>query len=362
MENWTFHPEKVSAGLDDYNLDIAVIYKDLSLKEVISIPDNSRINTGVDVFFVHPTILTANIEVPMNVPLSEQPEFNITGTTFFQAGLLAKYGRMFAPRYRQSSGVTYFEPTPLDVQAEVIATSYSDIKAAFQEYLDNYNNGNKIILAGHSQGSFLLSMLLRDVFDDDPSLRSQLVTAALGGIKSVYAIQNDFSGGWWDNIPLCQTQDECGCIHSWVSFKEDQEIPFTNTRSPFFNPLLVEAGLVGRVANLDTDWFLHDESFYSEVGQPLRYYVAPNAFYDLADGYDFIAFDHMYTAKYVREDPIIASLQIGFERELDDERPNDLLAEEFTANFDWWGYHVKDYHIYIWALMEQIDQKLANCP
>jgi hypothetical protein len=44
-----------------------------------------------------------------------------------------------------------------------------------------------------------------------------------------------------------------------------------------------------------------------------------------------------------------------------DQRPNELADEESSPAFSFMGYHNKDYHIYLWALMEQLDQKLAAC-
>lgn len=44
-----------------------------------------------------------------------------------------------------------------------------------------------------------------------------------------------------------------------------------------------------------------------------------------------------------------------------DLRPNDLLSEETSLSFLGSGYHVKDYHVYLWALLEQIDVQIASC-
>ncbi|MEM1323056.1 MAG: T9SS type A sorting domain-containing protein, partial [Bacteroidota bacterium] len=38
-----------------------------------------------------------------------------------------------------------------------------------------------------------------------------------------------------------------------------------------------------------------------------------------------------------------------------------LLEVENTAGFLGSGFHTKDYHIYLWALLEQIDAKLGGC-
>lgn len=361
LNNWAFHPNRSGTLLENYNLDIAVIDKNLQVDSTIAIPNNATVNTGVDVFFVHPTVLAQMAYPPQNIAISEQSEFLISATIIAQGGLLAKYGRFFAPRYRQSTGTTYQNTTPKELQAAVIAASYNDVKAAFLNYLTHYNNGNKIVLAGHSQGSFLLAMLLRDVFDEDQGLTDKLVTAALGGMGYVYASQNNYVGGWWQTIPLCTSVAECGCVHNWRSFAENQALPEINTALPEFNAHLVSRGLVYRTVDQNQDWFVQDSTYYGTAPAPLRYYLVSDENYNLGGSANYIAFDSLYSARFKRDGPHRLGLSIGFEQTAGDQRPDDLANEAYHPNFNYWGYHRKDYNIYAWALMEQIDSKLLNC-
>ncbi|MBC3846976.1 DUF3089 domain-containing protein [Winogradskyella echinorum] len=359
MDNWVFHPNKPTF-LTNYNLDIAVINENLQIENIIPITNNSYTDTGIDVFFVHPTVLTQN-EIPEYIDIQDQPELLITGTIVAQGALLSKYGRLFAPRYRQSTGRTYRPETDKETQASIIAVSYSDIKAAFLDYLNNHNNGNKIIIAGHSQGSYLLAMLLRDVIDSDENLRSKLITAALAGMDYLYASENSYLGGWWQNIPLCTTTNECGCVHNWTSFDESQSLPEIDYAMPQFNPYLINSGLVYRTFNESEDWFIQDFSFYDTQTQPLRYYIVPDANYNLSAGNNFIAFDNLYNVRHKRDGLTKVALSLAHNPEVNDMRPNDLANEVFHPNYSDWGYHIKDYHIYLWALMQQIDLKINNC-
>jgi len=360
LSNWAIHPDKATI-LSVYDLDISVVEKDLSVSSVIDIPNNSRTDTGIDIFFVHPTLLDAGNGVAANVPLDEQPALRISNTIIAQGGLLSKYGRMFAPRYRQSTGITYGDSTDKETQAEVITVSYSDIKAAFLEYMTSYNNGNKIILAGHSQGSYLLSMLIRDVFDNDTAMQDQLLTAALGGMGFVYGTPNTYVGGQFENISLCTTQDECGCIHSWRAYEQSQTIPEVRSGLPLFNEILVDYGLYYRTLDPDQDWCVQDKSYYTEEASELRY-IGLNPGLDI-EGVEtnFVAFDNMYTGKFRRDGNLIIGLGVQYAADMDDQRPDDLEEEENDPLFSFWGYHTKDYHIYLTALMDQIDAKLENC-
>ncbi|ALJ04991.1 hypothetical protein APS56_07580 [Pseudalgibacter alginicilyticus] len=362
MENWSFHPNKATI-LHTYNLDIAVIDQNLEIEQIIDISNNSNANTGVDVFWVHPTILsdTQNFTAVEAIAIEDQDAIKIALTTIAQGSLLAKYGRMFAPRYRQSTGKAYNDNVEKELQANVIATSYSDIKAAFLNYLNNYNNGNKIILAGHSQGSFLLGMLLRDLFDTDENLRNKLVTAALGGMRYVYAKQGTYKGGWWENIPLCTAINECGCISNWNSMDEEQAISDINYGLPEFNPYLINSGLVYRAFDETQDWIIQDFSYYGETATSLKNYIAPDTSYNLADDSNFIAFNDLYLVRFKRENSQKIVLSVAYAPLQNDQRPNDLANAQSHPNYSNFGYHTKDYHIYLWALMDQIDQKLSNC-
>lgn len=362
MNNWHFHPNKLINILSTYNLDIAVINKNLGVDSIISIPNNSTTNTGVDVFFVHPTQLISVPSSPDTIAISNQPSALIASTIIAQGGLLSQYGSFFAPKYRQSSPSAFNDTTFSDsVRAKALLITYSDVKNSFLEYLNNYNNGNKIIFAGHSQGSYLIGMLLRDLFDNDPTLKSKLVTASLGGMGFVYGNPGSYQNGWWENIPLCTLINECECIHNWKSFKESQNIPNANEALPAFNQVLVDSGVVYRTINLSQDWFVDDSLFYGSINTPLRYYITPDNTHNLSTTTNFIAFDSLYTARFKRTSNTNTVLAVDYTNDPLDQRPNDLLALENHVNYNNWGFHQRDYHIYLWALMKQIDAKLNGC-
>jgi len=362
MNNWYFHPDKSINLISNYNLDIAVIDADLNIDSTIAITNNSENNTGIDVFWVHPTQLTNPSSIPSNVALDDQPYSLISSTIIAQGALLGKYGRFFAPRYQQATPASFLDDNYSDsARAVALLTAYNDVKAAFEHYLNNYNNGNKIILAGHSQGAFLLAMLLRDVFDNNPTLREKLLTASLGGQGFYHAEIGTYIGGQFENIPLCTIINQCQCIHTWRSFKESQQLPSLSTTIPIFNPILVDSGLVYRNADLNTDWFVQDSLFYNTTSSPLRYYIAPDANYNLGGGSNFIAFDSLYTARFKRTSNTGISLAVAYTTDSTDQRPNDLLSIENSASFPLLGFHTKDYHIYLWALMAQIDAKINEC-
>ncbi|WP_010519157.1 DUF3089 domain-containing protein [Croceivirga radicis] len=361
MANWYYHPEQSFNFLKSYNLDIAVVDAALQTSSVVAVPNKATTNTGVDVFWVHPTHLTNPPTYPTTIAIENQDTNYIGLTILAQGALLAKYGRFFAPKYRQASPASFLSTVHTETEkAQGILEAYADIKAAFLHYLNTYNNGNKIILAGHSQGSFLLALLVRDVFDNNPKLREQLVTAALGGMGYVYATTDTTLGGWWQNIGLCKTQEQCGCVHYWRSYSADEPLPEPNIAFPSFSETLVQSGLVNRATQIEADVFFQDSLAISSAHKPIRY-ITPGAPYSFSNGYNFVAFDQMYSGYFKRESDQKVGFAIKYDAEDGDERPNELQNLDNPILFSEGDYHVKDYHIYIWPLLQQIDQKLSNC-
>lgn len=363
MANWAYHPNKLNTPLDGFNINISVIDADLNTVSIVNNTNNSKINTGVDVFFVHPTVLLnmASYTTIENIEIANQNASLVANSIKGQAGLLSKYGRMFAPRYRQATPPTFLANNIDATQANVIGVAYSDVKAAFLNYLQNYNNGNKIIIASHSQGATMAGMLLRDVFDNDIVLRQKLVVAVIAGIISNYAQINETNGGWWQNIPFCTQQNECGCVMNWKSFKENQIPTPPQSSHPCSNSLFVSNGWVYNQLNATQSWVMQDALYYTDVSQPLQNFVIlkGNAAYGGTSGY--VAYNNMYQIRHFRNSSNQVGFLVNYTPEIGDQRPNPLLEEESEPAFATFGYHKKDYNIYTWALMAQIDLKLGNC-
>jgi hypothetical protein len=363
LNNWAFHPNKTGSLIDGFNLNIAVIDKNLATTSVIPISNNAMINTGVDVFFIHPTILQnlASYTTIDNVSIANQNSTMVSASILGQAGLFAKYGRMYAPRYRQATPPTFIN-SPLDInQANILGLAYNDIKAAFLNYLNNHNNGNKIIIVSHSQGAYLAGFLLKDVFDSDPLLQQKLVVAVVAGIASNYASPGLFANGWWQNIPFCTQQNECGCVMNWRSYKEGQTPPAPQSSHPCLNPSIVSNGWANSQLNVAQNWLMQDSLYYDNQSKPLRNFITLRTNVTFGGSVGYVAFDSLYNIRHQRS----GTNQVGFivqhTPKLNDQRPNLLLEEESNPLFSSLGYHQKDYNIYTWALLEQIDMKLINC-
>lgn len=362
MQNWAYHPEKLVNLIADYSLDVAVLSPDMQTDSIITFENRATQNTGTDVFFVHPTYLSGTYAIPENVEISGQPIDQILAGIIAQGGLLAHYGRFYAPFYRQATPPVFLGTPELQAQAAALGTAYGDVRAAFLNYLNTQNGGNDFILAAHSQGAYLLSMLLQDVIAGDVELKSRMVAAVPAGMVSVYDAPEatEGPGGWWNGLELCTEIGQCGCIMTWRTYNEGQTAG-SNAGHPAFSPLAVDSGWVDRVIDPEEDWFFQDSLYYGTDAVPLRHYIAPNGGDSYGTGTGFVAFDGLYSIRYQRNDPQEVGFFLTHTPAPGDQRPDDLASEAEHPLYTFWGYHRKDYHIYLWALIEQLNAKLENC-
>lgn len=199
-----------------------------------SIPDNQA-NTEVDVFFIHPTTYTGDRGQKLwNAPTTDAALNAKTdnGSILYQASIFNGAGKVYAPRYRQAHLHAYYakEDSKEDVR-QAFELAYLDVKAAFEYYLEHYNQGRPIIIAAHSQGATHGMKLVKAFFDEKP-LRDQLVAAYLVGMP--------VTTNYFKTIKPCERPDETGCFCTWRSYRKDY-YPDSKTYAAFI------AGITGGV-------------------------------------------------------------------------------------------------------------------
>jgi hypothetical protein len=164
----------------------------------------------VDCFYVYPTI-------------SGQPTVNATravgwrqlAVAFAEASRFSQACRVYAPVYRQITLSALQHPARITRADALVA--YDSVRSAFRDYLANYNHGRGIVFIGHSQGATILTRLLRQEVDRNPSMRSRLVSALLlGGNVTVHRDRS--TGGDFSHIPACRSERETGCVVAYSSF------------------------------------------------------------------------------------------------------------------------------------------------
>lgn len=173
----------------------------------------------VDVFYIHPTTHTSKetagqLNGDLNdAYLNAKTDYS---AMLYQASVFNASARVFAPRYRQGH-IQQFYAIDTVRSRQAFELAYSDVRTAFQYYLEHENNNRPIIIAGHSQGALMASLLLNEFFDGKP-LQSKLVAA--------YVIGWPVRTNQFTTIPLCATPTQTGCYCSWRTYKEGYEPPY----------------------------------------------------------------------------------------------------------------------------------------
>ena len=166
----------------------------------------------IDCFYVYPTV---SLDATGNSDMMAGPEEqNVARVQFAR---FASQCRPFAPLYRQATltalrAAAAGKPIPTDR-----ALGYGDVVDAWNHYLQHDNSGRGVVLIGHSQGSGVLSELIRREIEGKP-VQAQIVSALLLGTNVAVPKGKDV-GGAFSKMPLCRAANQTGCIISYVSFR-----------------------------------------------------------------------------------------------------------------------------------------------
>jgi pimeloyl-ACP methyl ester carboxylesterase len=89
--------------------------------------------------------------------------------------------------------------------------AYASVLAAWRDYQSKYNHGRPVVFIGHSQGTQMISRLLRQEIEPSPTLRKQVLLAILVGGNIAVA---DAPGGQgsFSQIPACRAAGQIGCV------------------------------------------------------------------------------------------------------------------------------------------------------
>ena len=187
---------------------------------------------SADLFLICPTVdMGKNGNYNMSMDDTDTKE-SFVGALNMERGIYEDSATMYAPYYRQMTFPVY-SMTENEMKP-YLETAYRDVAAAFEYYFENFNNGRPIILAGFSQGSQLLLMLLEEYFDDD-KYSENLVAAYCIGWRITEA---DLAKH--PHLKMATSEDDTGVIISFNSESEGVEdsimVP-NGTRTLGINPL-----------------------------------------------------------------------------------------------------------------------------
>jgi Protein of unknown function (DUF3089) len=204
---WLCRPGRTDACTIDQSTTIVAADGTLTREEFKAEP-----NPAIDCFYVYPTVSSdPSGNSDMNIDPAER------GVVRSQFARFSAACRLFAPMYRQITLAALragIGGTPMQVDR---ALAYTDVLDAWNYYLEHDNNGRGVVLIGHSQGSGVLTQLIRSEIDGKP-VQSRLISALLLGTSLPVPKGKDV-GGAFQKIPLCHSATDTGCVISYASFR-----------------------------------------------------------------------------------------------------------------------------------------------
>ena len=196
----------------------------------------------IDCFYVYPTI---SDDATFN---SDLVPGNEIGVTSLQAARFNQVCKVYAPVYRSVTLGGLVGSTPGDF-ATGWDLAYRDVLDAWRHYLANDNHGRPVVILAHSQGSFHVVRLLREEIDPKPDERALIVSAIIPGTSFQVAPGQDV-GGDTQNMPLCRSTAQVGCIITFQSYRDSVPpqpgalfgAPQGSTASACINPAALAGG------------------------------------------------------------------------------------------------------------------------
>ena len=149
----------------------------------VSLPENP--DREADTFFVYPSVyFNAAPDAPVIVPVDDEKLRAGVKNNYVQAPqLFADITNLYEPYYRQSNLIAQLGKSPEEYLGLQLREPRTDIYAALDYYFEHCNQGRPFILAGHSQGSLMLKIALRDYFRAHPAYLERMVAAYLPGFS-----------------------------------------------------------------------------------------------------------------------------------------------------------------------------------
>jgi DUF3089 family protein len=308
-------------------------------------------NAPIDCFYVYPTVST---DPGGNSDMNAGPEEN--GVVRAQLARFASQCQVYAPLYRQATLTALRAATTGQPIAVDRALGYNDVLDAWNQYLQHDNNGRGVVLIGHSQGSGLLTQLIRNEIDGKP-VSSKLISALLLG-TSLPVPKGKDAGGAFQHIPLCHSATHTGCVIAYASFRSTipppensrfGRVPGENLQAACVNPAALGGGSGELHAYLAS-------SGRSIVGSsaPAPAWVTPAKPIDTP----FVSVPGLLTAQCVEKGPF-SYLEITVHGNPADPRADDITGDVMAngqVNASW-GLHLIDVNLAMGNLVDIVRQQ-----
>jgi hypothetical protein len=343
--NWLCRPghnEACSASLDT-----TIVKADGSTEREAFTPDAQP---KVDCFYVYPTV---SLDTTPNSDLV--PGMEEKNVVMAQAARFASQCRVFAPMYRQVT-LTALRASLAGMPNMADQTlGYKDVLAAFRSYLKNDNGGRGFVLLSHSQGSRVLTQLIKDELDKEPRDARFIGALILG--SNVLVPKDKLVGGTFQHVPLCSSSAELGCVVTYASFRSSAPPPDNSLFAVSTDPNLV-AGCTNPAALGGGSGALR--SYLGAMGAGASGLPMPAWATGKTIDTPWVSVPGMLSAecKFAKTGSYLAITVTG---DPADPRADDIVGDVVTngmvqAN---WGLHLIDAHVAMGNLLDIVRDKIA---
>ncbi len=308
-------------------------------------------NAPIDCFYVYPT-----------VSLDTTPNSDMTAGAEEAAvvrGQLARFGshcRIYAPLYRQIT-LTALRSVMAGRPAAGLdrPLAYNDVLDAWKHYLQNDNQGRGVVLIGHSQGSMVLTELIKNEIDGKPA-QERIVSALLLG-TSVPVPRGKDVGGAFKQMPLCRSSKQTGCVIAYASFRSTVPPPTASIFGRVQDKEMVAActnpaALAGGRGSLHA--YLSAAGRVTSAAAETRPWVTPAQKIETT----FVSVPGLLTGECVSKDGA-SYLEVTVNADPADPRTDDIAGDVLTNGQVQasWGLHLIDVHLAMGNLVEIVGQQ-----
>ena len=193
------------APFDEADVPPEPDYEDAS--SWLALPDDPD-RFGIDIIWVYPTVLFDQSAWLMDIArkdLVAAAQVSIDS----EARIFSGQANLYAPLYRQMNLSGFYLPE--EKRDAIVAYGENDVRRALAYYFKHYNKGRPFILAGHSQGSYVLTQLLVDDWGKT-GVEDRLIAGYIVGWSLTGEDLKDNSA-----IRICDQPHQINCFVSYNS-------------------------------------------------------------------------------------------------------------------------------------------------
>lgn len=212
-DNWLCRPGRQDACTIDLTTTVISADGKLKTEKWAANP-----NAPIDCFYIYPTVSNEPTGNSSMVPHAEEKA--VIKAQFARFGSKC---RLYAPMYRQITLTALRAMLAGQPMKADRLMAYNDVLDAWNYYLEHDNQGRGVVLIGHSQGSGVLTELIKHEIDGKP-VQSRIVSALLLGTSLPVPKGKDV-GGAFQHIPLCHSANQTGCVITYASFRANVPPP-----------------------------------------------------------------------------------------------------------------------------------------